>query len=64
MAKILTGENIDEINKFFMMHQNFPYQILLLANVALAQFINVFHHQKFALHSRDEPILPAKFLEK
>ena len=43
-------ENIDKINKFLMIHQNFSYQIFLLAtaNVAKATDLVIFYSSKFS----------------
>ena len=43
-------ENIDNIDKFLMIHQNFPYQIFLLAiaNVTKATDLAIFYSSKFS----------------
>ena len=46
----MTRENIDEISKFLVIHQNVPYQIFLLAiaNVMLGTDLSIFYFSNFS----------------
>ena len=48
--KFLTRKNSNKIYEFLVIHQNFPYQIFLLAivNVALATVLSIFDSSKFS----------------
>ena len=65
MVQVFDRGNIDEINKFSIIHQNYAFYLLAIANAAsgivlsvfylsnfsLCQFINIFPYKKFTLYN-------------